>query len=180
MAKYERDDIVTYYFIIMNENGNKRIQAWTDNKEYAKFYLEFHNTKNFSIKKLTKPLREMIKILEENANDEIQIAPNIIIKNRDKKHKYDDFKTITIPATRMEISFINEEVATFMLSQVNYSYLDSAIPYLKNKYQRALNEIFLQSIIKKVCYQRDSKIVQSIHLDNLMILFRSFPDMFGK
>lgn len=180
MTRYEPGDIVTYYFIIMNDNGNKRIQAWTDRKDLAKFYYEFHNCKKFTIKKITKTIEDMRKILEENANDEIMIA-NINIKNNNRKSKKDsETIMVSIPATRTEMSFINEESSTFMLSQVRYSYLDSAIPYLKNKYQKALNDIFLLSIIKKVCYNKESPIVQSLDMDHLIVLYRSFPDMFGK
>ena len=180
MAQYEPGDIVTYYFIIMNDNGNKRIQAWTNRKELAKFYYEFHNCKNFSIKKITKTIEDMRRILEENANDEIMIA-NINIKNHERSGKKDpETVMISIPATRTEMTFINEETSSFMLSQVRYSYLDSAIPYLKNKYQKALNDIFLPAVIKKVCYNKESAITQSLYMDHLMVLYRSFPDMFGK
>lgn len=181
MPAYESNEIVTFYFIIINNKGDKRIQAWTDNKEYAKIYLEFHNSKNLSIKKLTKPLKEMRKILEENANDKIQIAPRITIKNRDKKNKHDeDFKTVAIPITRTELTFINEEVATFMMTTVGYSQISEMMPLLKNKYQKALHDIFLDHVIRKVIYQQNNNIVQSIKLDELLVLFKSFPYTFDK
>lgn len=180
MQKYEGDEIVEFYFIIMNDNGNKRIQAWTDDKQLAKIYYEFHSSKHFTLKRVTKPIGEMYKVIEENINDEIQIA-NIKIKNYERKsHNDEEYKIICIPATRTEMTFINEESATFMMSRVNYSYIDSTIPYLKDKYQDALNDIFLTPIIQKVIYNKDSKITQLIELDHLMVLFRSFPDMFGK
>lgn len=179
MQKYDNNDVVEFYFIIMSEKNGKRIQAWTDNKDLAKCYYEFHNCKHFTLKRVSKPLIEMYKVIEENINDEIQIA-NIKIKNRDRKSKKDEeYIILNVPATRTEMTFINEESATFLLSQLNYSYLDSAIPYLKDKYQEALKDIFLVPILQKVVYNKDSRVSSSIELDQLMVLLKSFPDMFN-
>ena len=73
MAKYQPGDIVTYYFIIKEFDGNKIIQGWTDNKELAKFYMDFHKCKKFKIKTITDSIEEINKIREENWNDEIKL-----------------------------------------------------------------------------------------------------------
>ena len=178
MAKYEVGDIVTYYFIIVEDSNGKRIQAWSDHKELVKYYMEFHKCKQFVIKSLTKPIEEISKILEENLHDEIKIH-NMIIKNKDGK-KEKEWKTIPIPATETEYMFISEETNTYIASRINYSYLNESIPYLKGKYQRALHDIFLTDVIKKVIHGQNPKSTQMIMFDQLMVLFESFPDNFGK
>jgi len=179
MAKYQPGDIVTYHFIIKEMNGDKIIQAWTDSKEIAKFYLDFHKCKYFRVKSLTKSIEEITKILEENWNDEIRIF-NIITKNRTGKHKDEEFITISIPATETEMMFIREESSTFLASRINYGYINEAIPYMKKKYQDVLQSIFLTDVIRKVIYSHKVKFAQSIQFDELMILFRAFPENFGK
>lgn len=179
MAKYEHGDIATYYFIVIEDSDIKRIQAWTDKKELAKVYLEFHNCKNLVMKSMTKSIDEIAKILEENWNDEIQIV-NITIKNREKHKKGKETITVAVPITKTEGVFINEECANFLIQNVRYSYLNTAIPFLKGKYQRALNDILLWPVIKKVCDNKQHPILEQVEMDQLLILFKSFPDMFGK
>lgn len=179
MAKYEEGDIVKFYFVIKKDDkNNKIIQGWTDNKNIAKFYLEFHNCKDFTLKTMEGSIEDIYQVTEENLHDEIKLY-NINVKDYDKKGN-DTVKSICIPATETEFRFVNEETNTFLLSRIRYSYINSAIPYLKNKYQEALNDIFLNDIINKVIYERRSKIVESIEFDQLMVLYRSFSDNFGK
>ena len=177
MAKYQSGDMATFYFIIKEINGNKQIQAWTDNREIAKFYIEFHNCKNFRIKSITNTIDEIEKIVAENLHDEIKLA-NIIVKNREKKNKHEDYITVCIPATNSELRYINEEVSTFMSTNINYSLINDALPYLKNKYQEVLQSIFLTDIIHKVIYSKNVKIAQMVEFDQLMVLFKSFPENF--
>lgn len=181
MSKYERGDVVTYYFVIYEDKkrDEQRIQGWTDDKSLAKIYMEFHNCKNLFLKSITKTIDEIAKILEENRNDEIQIT-NINVRNRERHKKGEECVGMAIPATQTECQFINEETANFMIQDIRYSYLNTAIPYLKNKYQKALDDIILWPIIKKVCDNKESAIVKCIELDQLLVLFRSFPDLFGK
>ena len=179
MAKYQPGDIVTYYFIIKEFDGNKIIQGWTDNKELAKFYMDFHKCKKFRIKTITDSIEEINKIREENWNDEIKLF-HIITRNRNKKHKDEDSITICIPATETECQFIRDESNTFMSSRINYSYINDAIPYMKNKYQKVLQSIFLTDIIRKTVYSQNMKFAEMIEYDDLMILFRSFPENFGE
>ena len=70
MAKYEEGDIVTYYFIIVEDGNDKRIQAWSDHKELVKYYMEFHKCKYYSIKKVDDIFERVMDIINENANDE--------------------------------------------------------------------------------------------------------------
>ena len=149
MAKYQPGDTVTYYFIIKELDREKIIQGWTDNKEIAKFYMEFHKCKNFKLKSITNSIEEITKILEENWNDEIKPF-HIITRNRNRGKHDDDYITICIPATDTEVRFIREETSTFMTSRINYSLINDAFPYLKNKYQNDLQSIFLPDVIRKV------------------------------
>ena len=179
MAKYESGDIVTYYFIIKENKNDKMIQGWTDNKSIANFYMEFHKAKGFRIKSITNTIDEINKILDDNWNDEIKMC-NIITRNRGKHRKGEEIASIVIPATSTELAFIREEANTFMTSRINYSFINDAIPYLKNRYQDALKSIFLSDVVLKVIYNKNSKFTQLIEFDQLMILFRSFPENFGE
>lgn len=176
MERYERDDIATFYFIINDDNNHTMIRAWTDKKQLAEVYLDFHKCPNYRLKKVTKSFKEMIEIINENANDEIVIG-NIYMKDPDKNHGKP--KIVSIPVTNTEITFISEECETFLSSRINYSYMNDVIPYLKKKYREALGDIFLPSIIKKVVYNRNDDINQELRFDQLMVLFRSFPNDFG-
>lgn len=179
MAKYESGDIVTYYFIIKENKNDKMIQGWTDNKSIANFYMEFHKVKGFRIKSITNTIDEINKILEDNWNDEIKMC-NVITRNRCNHRKGEEIASIVIPATSTELAFIREEANTFMTSRINYSFINDAIPYLKNRYQDALKSIFLSDVVLKVIYNKNSKFTQLIEFDQLMILFRSFPENFGE
>lgn len=179
MAKYEPGDLVTYYFVVHNDGSTKQIVGYTDNKDLAKVYIDFHACKSLTLKSVTKRIETINSITEENWNDEIGIC-NIVTRNRDKRRKGEEAITITIPATRTETTFIKEEEDMFMASQVRYSYLRDVIPYLKDKYIDALDDIFLTSIIAKVCDQVNRPDIQSLRLDQLMVLFRMQPDKFGK
>jgi len=176
MAKYEPGDIATYYFVILEDEHGKRIQGWTDRKSLAEFYMKFHNCSNYRLKKVTKTIEEIRGITEENCHDEIILA-NIITRDRNKKGS--EIKHIVVPTTETEIRFVNEECDTFFSGKVNYAYLDGATQFLKNKYQRALERLFLPLIISKAVYNRSDPYREGIELDQLMVLFRSFPTNFG-
>ena len=180
MAKYQPGDIVTYYFIIKELEGKKIIQGWTDSKDLANFYMDFHKSKNLALKKMRASIEEIMKILEENIHDEIQLT-HIITRNRNKSKKNpSDITTICIPATETECRFIREEANTFMMSRINYGLINEAIPFMKKKYQNVLESIFLTDIVSKVVYSKNVKFAQMIEYDALMILFISFPEIFGK
>lgn len=172
---YEKGDIATFYFIIAESNNDSRIQGWTDEKVLAESYIEFHKCKSFKMKSITRPIEEINKILEENIHDEITIH-NLIVKDPDKPGKV---RTIPVPVTETEFTFIREESNTFMTSMVDYGYLNTVIPYLKKDYIKALKSIFLIPIIHLVVNNKQSEITSLIQFDELGVLFRSFPEYFG-
>jgi REP element-mobilizing transposase RayT len=175
MAVYEPDDIVTCYFIIKKNNNDKRIKAWSEKKSLINIYMKFHNCSNFEVKKITTSLKEIRYITEENLHDEIAIT-NIITRDRNKKHSVPI--VIQIPATDIELRFVKEESDTFYASHIDYGSLNKVIPYLKYKYQKALDILLLNSIIRRTVHNKIDKINQQIELDELMILFKSFIDDF--
>ena len=176
MERYEPGDIATFYFVIRVEQNEKMVRGWTDNKQLLEFYMDFHKCPKYSIKKITKPIEEIHKITEENYHDEIVIG-NIYTKDRDGK---DDKKMIAIPVTSTELTFIATETNTSFSGLINYGYLNGVIPYLKGKYREGLSDIFLTSLIRKEVENKKDKYNQVIDFDQLMLLFRSFPDDFGK
>ena len=173
--KYDSGDMVTYYFIINDDGRNSAIQGWTDDKKLAKFYLKFHNCKRFSMKSLTKTIEEISAILDENNNDEIKII-NITV--RDHKN-HNRVKYLSVPMTNTEFMFVNEECKSLMASVVNYAFIESAIPYLKNSYKKDLKMILLIDSIDSNIHGKTSAIIKEMAFDQLMILLQSFPDNFG-
>lgn len=176
MLNYEPGDIATFYFVIRNDDNGKMIKAWTDRKSLLEFYMDFHKCPKYNIKKITKTIEEIHKITEENYHDEISIG-NIYMKDRDGKNG--DKKMVALPITENEFRFVREECASSFSSRINYSYLNGVLPYLKGKYREALADIFLSSIINKELNNKKDKYTECIDFDQLMLLFRSFPDDFG-
>lgn len=175
MAKYYEGDLVTFYFVIKHMNGDKVIQAWSDNKDLVKMYMDFHKCKNFKVKSVSNTIEEINKICEENYHDEIQLFN---INTRDPKRK-GRVMGVSIPATRTEIEFINEETSSFLSSHISYTNLEKLMPYLKKKDQEALHNILLEDITKKVLYEERSRIIQSIQIDQLVLFYKIFPENFG-
>lgn len=181
MKKYDPGDTVTFYFVVYVDHVKKieQIKGWTDVKDLSKAYMDFHKCKRFILKEYTSTIEDIYKILEENNHDEISIF-NFVIRNDKKRKKDSEIRTIPIPATTTEYKMVTEECNSSFSSMINYSYLNGAVPYLKDKYQDALELILLDKFIHKELHNKSSKETQMIHFDQLMILFRSFPDMFGE
>lgn len=181
MAKYDVDDIVTYYFIIHKYQGNTgeitQIHAWTNNKLLARYYMEFHNCKDLVLKEKTDTLKKIVAITEENVHDEIGIR-DLITRDPDNKSGT-GWTHIRVPLTNNEARLIDEECHSMLSSSIRYDYLESAIHYLKPKYQRALRDILLIDVISKVLHGKEPNILQHIQLDQLSILYQSFPTYFG-
>lgn len=174
MKPIDPDEYCTFYFIIKYKDGEKSIQAWTDDKNLALSYMKFHNCKNFTMKKIRKLGKHMIEVLEENTHDEISLFN---IGTRDTKHKYET-KSITVPATQTEINFLNDESNTLASSLINYSIINNYIYYMKSKYQKALNNIGLVSCMNFVLHNNKSKFTSLIQFDQLLLLYRLFPENF--
>lgn len=178
MAKYEKDDIVTYWFVIMKDNDDSCVQAWTDDKDLLNYYIDFHKCKLFKVKKITDTMQNIYEILNNSAHDEIGIY-YVNIKNPNPKPGK-EFKTIAVPMTETESRFVQEECSTFLATKIPYSQITHMIGFLKNKYQHALEGILFIDVMRTVlAEQRPTPLLQSIMMDELRILFESFPDKFG-
>lgn len=177
--RYDPEDLVTMYFIITKDDrGNKRIQAWTDDKEYALCYLEFHKCKNFKMTKHVAPFNDIINLINENNNDEIGLY-NISTRNRDPKRKKGNETTLmAIPMTETEKIFVAEECRTLLATRIEYSMINDSIDFLKDKYRKALEKMMVKEVLKKVIHSHKS-IVDNFHVDELLILYYSFPENFG-
>lgn len=175
-GKYDSDDEVTFYFVIYSDGSIKDIRGWTDDKELAKAYMDFHKCKRFKLKSITGEYGKVIvPILNESVNDEIQLI-NIFIRSQKDKCKYEQ---VTVPLTSTEGIFINSEETSFFGSRINYVTLNGMTPFLKNRWKRALNAIHLEDVINQSVHNRSSRFTMNIKLDQLMILVKSFPDYFG-
>lgn len=177
--RYDDDDNVTFYFVVKIDKSNKSsvIQGWTDKKAIAEYYMQFHKCPLFKMKTMTDKFSSLITILEENNNDEIELF-NVLIRNpKGKPGK--EFKYVSVPMTKTEYMFVNEESQDFMASAINYSFLDSAIPYLKPKYRRGVEQCLLSDVIRSTIHNKTSDIITEVGMDNIQILLQLFRENFG-
>lgn len=176
MAKYESGDMVTYYFVYVQNDGSlgPTICAWSDNKKLIDFYLTFHNCKSMRVKKMTDTIDAISMILEENCHDEICIA-NFTIRGDTGR----DTRMVYVPITENELNLVNEECNTFFASNVHYYILNMAYYYFKKKYRNALEKIFLKSVMHHVIHNKADGYTQQIDLDQMRLLIKCCSDRFG-
>lgn len=172
-GKYEEGDVITCYFVVEEDRNHPTIRGWSDRKDLVKAYLEFHKCKKYRIKKMTDVSSEIMKVLEENWNDEIDLY---YIQTKDKHGELTD---MIAPLTSTEKVLISGETTDMMSSRVNYGYINDAMYYLKNRYQKAFKQILLKQVIDSVVYSKNSNIIQNIGMDELNVLLYSMPDKFG-
>lgn len=174
------DDEMTYYFVIIDDGNNQRIQAWSDKKDYVKYYMDFHKCDKMHLKKMHGLYSDIIPILEENFHDEIGMF-NIFIRNSDpNRKKHQELKSMVIPATNTEIICVSDEIGSFMSSIIEYRWINEMFPYLKKKYQRSIYGCLLGPIMEKVIHEKASPITSSIQFDQVMVMASCFPDHFGQ
>lgn len=176
MEHYEADDVVTFYFVIVKDGLHTvKVQAWTDNKQLAKFYMDFHHCKNLKLKSVTDTYKRIVKMLNENANDEITIQNKmVVIRNEDKsKPKY-----VQIPITASESVLIDSDIQHFYETEINYSLLNNNRIYFKDKYVKAMKDILLLEVINNVINGRPSKIIQQLEFDYVAAAYKSITGVF--
>ena len=176
MQKYDENDEVTLYFIIIKDKLEKNICAWSDNKSYVKAYMEFHKCKDMKIKSVTNVFKNLIPILEENIHAEIQFA-NLNIRNANKNNKTSN---IIVPMTENEIDLLNYEINHKMDSIIDYNLINRMFYYLKDKYQKALKGILLKAVTDNVIHNKSNEILDDINLDELMVFAKLTLHSFGE
>lgn len=177
MKQYERGDIATYYFVIMSDDGKKIIKGWTDSKQLAKFYMDFHKCPSFHMKALTKPIEDFTEILNENRLDEIKIHR---IKIRDPNgSKKKPLRMVEVPMTETEASLIRDAKSDLMGLRIEYNLLHEMMPYLKGYYRKGLEMIMLPEAIRFAIYNQVAPMWKDCELDELRLLFASNPEIFG-
>ena len=169
--RYESGDIATYYFVIYDDGNNKTIIGWSDNKKIIKAYMELHKCKKFKLKEYTAPIDKIGKLLDENINDEIRLI-NVDIP------KKNDLEYLIMPGTELENNYIKDESNNFLYTRINYSLINEAMPFLKDKYKKALEDIYIDHIIDALLFNKPNKISSNIIYNDLLILTRGFPERF--
>jgi hypothetical protein len=174
MKNYEREDNVTFYFVLSKRaSGGNDIKAWSDDKCCVEFYVKFHNCPNHHIRKVSKKMRDISSILNENHNDEIEIM-NIITRDKNNRPKI-----IQIPMTTTERSVVDDASKTFCSAMVDYSALNDHVGILKPKYQKSLERIGMMDIIRSTIYNKSTKFISEIEIDQLRLLARLFKGDFN-
>lgn len=179
MALYEKGDIITYWFVLVEDEHGKRIIAHTDNKVLAQAYMDFHKYKGFTLKSMRDRVSEIVKITETAAINEIHLIP-ILTKNRNRKSKSDPVMvSVMVPITTGEHEMLKDDSSEFWNSEIPYSYLNSAIPYLKPKWRSVMDDILLTDVIKAVCHNQRAGAVSKLNVDQLMLMTRLPQQYFG-
>jgi hypothetical protein len=172
---YDLKDQTTVYFVISEHSSNNEIKAWSDDKMMAQFYMEFHNCKRYRLRVVKKIWKEMVKIINDNSNDEIEIM-NLVTKSDDKKD--DGYKIIQVPMTTTEMSIISDTVKHNCATLIDYSEINQYITLFKKKYQKSFKNIGLIDIIRKEIYNKPTKFTNGLRIDDLRILFKLFKEDF--
>ena len=173
MKRYDSNDQCTAWFVIYEDHLGSRIIGYSDDKSYIDAYMQFHKCKHMRVKKITDRADHMFEIINENANDEVGIYN---IETRGKNNK---LKQIAIPMTHTEAVFVQSESNDILASRVDYTFINEMKDYLKGKYRDAIKAIGLESVIRQVIYNKGDNFIHSLEMDDLLILFRSFPTYFG-
>ena len=173
MKRYDYDDIITVYFVVNDRDGSPIIKAWSDEKEYCKVYMDFHRCKKYKLKSISDTADRIYSIIEENNFDEIGLY-NITVHDPDGGSKL-----ISVPLTGTEYNFIQTETNEWMMSRIDYSLINAAKDYFKDRYQDALKRIHLNDVLDSVLNLNNNAFVETVELDELMVLVRSFSNEFG-
>ena len=157
-----------------NDKEKNLIKAWTDNKELLKFYLDFHKCKDFKTVVIEATVADVYDIVESNLNDEIQIQ-NLLI--RDPKKPYKE-KYLQVPITNEEKDALISEIDYWGSGRINYNLISQYYGIIKNKYRKVFDNILLTDILHSVNSGKKSKFLNKIKLDQLVLLYRTFPGCF--
>ena len=176
---YDEDEVVTAYLVITKgKDVRTGIQAWSLNKQMAKFYMEFHNCKQFHLKEVRGTLREINAITEKSVQDEISIY-NILTLDTDKPGKR-KLKPTPTPMTGTEYSHIQAECGMFMSNDIDYELLSQAFDYMESDKQKTCARVALPEVCSVVQHNKHPAILRGVKFDELLVLYRSFPDNFGE
>lgn len=140
MSYNPEDDEMTIYIAYFG-NDERNIIALTIDKQLMKYFLKFHNCDKIKYKKYTSSIKNINKIINENAIHEISIHR---IRTKDSDGNGID---LYVPLTDGEINSIIDNSWFFQAGSILYGDIGSYYNKLKQKYQDALNILFLDEII---------------------------------
>lgn len=178
MAVIEDDDIVTYWFVIREEERGKYIQAYSRDKKLVKAYIDFHRCPRFTLKEITDKMKNIVPIINQHVHDEIAII-GISTKDPEAKKGQYKMKLIQIPMTEEERLMLEENVKDYMQIDIPYGYLNSVKPYLKKKYRDALDAVFFPDVVNHVLYHDDPQRLRYVTLDQLVLFIKTNRANFG-
>ena len=176
--KYEEDYERTCYFIyyIDPQTNESKLAAYTTDKLLYKMYMKFHNCKDLKVKSVTDKNKNLIKMTNGRGAQKIQISR---IKTRDPKDPY-KCMDIDVPITEEESLLVRGNCDNFTTGNMyGYQSIYQILPYLKDEYQEALKNIYLIEVCKKIFGDDYSPKVDDIEIDELMLMIRSEPHLFG-
>ena len=178
--------IVTYHNPNIELKSMTDIVAWSTNKELVKFYMKFHKCKFMKVNKIRGYPKELIKIINDNVNCEIYIAP-LRTRNSD-----DEIIFINAPVTDLEMTDIRSLSGIMGEIDINYRLIYEYYNYFKNKYRKALDTILLGNITEEILFTSKKTFSSSndnefynmsiinIGIDEIAYLYYREPELFEK
>lgn len=177
MSYNPEDDEITIYTTYTDDNRYELI-GWTKNKRLMKYFLKFHNCDKIKYEKCTGSFKEINEIINTHLIEEISIHP---IRTKDLDGNGID---LYAPLTSIEYNDIYDETWFHRTGSVLYNEIGCYYKQLKQKYQDALNILFLDKVIAliepglnlddELCFRRCN-----IERDMLMSLYMVEPELFG-
>lgn len=171
-----RYEICEFWFVINMDKDGNYIQAWSDDKDMAEFYMAFHGTKRFKLRRVEDTLQNLNKMVNDYITSEIVLYNGVTREITGKKPW--ETTDVIIPTTKNEVDVISVERQNFMASTIGYGQLNDVFPILKKKYQEALKELYMWDVIKMVIHNKKSTIVQKIEFDDVRLMFKLLQDNF--
>lgn len=172
------DDEVVFYVIYSRELEKDCIIGWSDDKDLAKSYYEFHKCKNVYMKKLEGIYEKIYDILKDYINEQIFLKKLKTIDNN-------KIIKLVVPITVTEESLIYDQIETMCSFLVNYHDIIGWAEYLDKDYFNALNYLYLIDIARAQIYGDDPEhdkrinIKNFIEFDEIKLLTRLSPTTFG-
>jgi hypothetical protein len=174
----ELDDEVVYFLLYNLKyadriTGKSIMVGWTEDKNLADFYLEFHHCKDIVVKKYEGPYRGIIGTLNDNANEKIEIY---WIRTRIGRK----VKPVAVPMTTNEQRVLTQSTQTYCQGDlVEYQQIINLLPHLKKKYREAMKFLYFNELARNAIGGETTNFIAFVELDEARLLPKLYPQNFG-
>ena len=174
MNVYSEGDQITIYCIMFDDDREVITWAWTDNKELAKWYLKFHNSKQMKLKRIDTIYEDARDFISNYMYEQIKVG---YLMTKDPHNK--GSITIPFPVTDAERQYLDDESADLCNGYVGYRTIYEMAPFLKRKWESLLmKDLQLYPILEYVIHSHIGKIEWIAGMDEVCMLQMYMPEKF--